>query len=167
MSSTKVSTWKSLKIFVQTFHDVLKNIMEGFLICQNSYGNTTRPKIFYTSKKISLPFHRQAKQELNIKVAQTLLECSLCLSASYLKVFDPHLNFYGFKRIILSWVFGRGTEKSFCKLAQIAWVINEKVVNFKLSTPNMCLWKWSLVSMCCSLLVRLNALHWFFHTLFV
>ena len=61
---------------------------EEFFIFQNSYGNTTRLKIFYTSKKISLPFHRQAKQELKIKVAQNLLEGTLYLSASHHKFFS-------------------------------------------------------------------------------
>ena len=34
-------------------------------------------------KKISLPIHRQAKQELKIKVAQNLLESTLCQSSSH------------------------------------------------------------------------------------
>ena len=66
-------------------HDVLKDMTKEFILGQKSYGNTTRLKIFYTSKKISLPFHRQAKQELKIKVAQTWLEASLYLCASYHK----------------------------------------------------------------------------------
>ena len=76
-----------LKIFLQTVHDVPKNMTVEFLIYQNSYGNTTRLKIFYTSKKISLPIQRQAKQELKIKVAQNLLEGTLYQSASHHKFF--------------------------------------------------------------------------------
>ena len=53
-------------------------------------------------------------------------------------------------------------QKSFYKSAEIAWVIHEKVMNFKLSWPNKCLWKWLLVSMCCSFRVQLNALREFF-----
>ena len=60
---------------------------EEFYFCQKSYGNTTRLKIFYTSKKISLPFHRQAKQELKIKVAQNWLEGSFYPCSSHHKFF--------------------------------------------------------------------------------
>ena len=61
---------KLLQICLHTDCNAFNDITEEFCFCQNSYGNTTRLKIFYTSKKISLPFHRQAKQELKIKVAQ-------------------------------------------------------------------------------------------------
>ena len=64
---------------------------EVFFLSQNPYGNTTRLKFFYTSKKISLPFHRQAKQELKIKVAQNLLECSFYSSASRYTFFLIHI----------------------------------------------------------------------------
>ena len=37
----------------------------------------------------------------------------------------------------------------------------------KCRPPNICLWKWSLVSMCSSLRARLNALRRFSHTRFV
>ena len=64
---------------------------EEFLICQNSYGNTTRLKFFYTSKKIPPPVHRQAKQELKIKVAQNWLEDSFYPSASRYTFFLIHI----------------------------------------------------------------------------
>ena len=60
---------------------------EEFFFCQMSYGNTTRLKIFYTSKKISPPFHRQAKQELEIKVAQNWFKGTLCQIASHRNFF--------------------------------------------------------------------------------
>ena len=76
-----------LKIFLQIVHDVPKNMTEEVLIYQNFYGKTTRLKFFYTSKKISLPLQRQAKQELKIKVAQNLRKGTLYLSASHQKFF--------------------------------------------------------------------------------
>ena len=57
------------------------------MFSQKSYGKATRLKIFYTSKKISLPFHRQAKQELKIKVAQNWLEGSFYPCSSHHKFF--------------------------------------------------------------------------------
>ena len=48
--STWVSHWKSLKTCLQSSHDV-KNMTEVFLICQNSFGNTSRLKFFFHFKK--------------------------------------------------------------------------------------------------------------------
>ena len=67
---------------------------EVFFICQNSYGNTTQ-LIFFTLKKKSLPFQRQAKQELKIKVAQNLWQGTLQLTASHHKFF-----FFGIKTLM-------------------------------------------------------------------
>ena len=49
-------------------------------------------KFFYTEKKISPPIQRQAKQELEIKVAQNWFEGTLYQSASHHNFF-----FFGIK----------------------------------------------------------------------
>ena len=58
-------------------------MIEEFFFCQKSYGKNTRMKFFSTSKKIPPTIHRQAKQELEIKVAQNWFEGTLYQSASH------------------------------------------------------------------------------------
>ena len=56
---------------------------QEFIFFQKSYGKNTRMKFFSTSKKISPTIQRQAKQELEIKVAQNWFEGTLYQSASH------------------------------------------------------------------------------------
>ena len=55
-SNARGSHQKLLKNCLRNLFDVFNDMTEEFIFCQMSYGNTTRLKIFYTQKKISLPF---------------------------------------------------------------------------------------------------------------
>ena len=53
-SSAHESHQKSFKICLRTMRNVFNDMTEEFFLCQNSYGNTTRFKIFYTQKIFSV-----------------------------------------------------------------------------------------------------------------
>ena len=71
-------------------HSDSNDMKERFFWCQKSYGNITRLNILRTLKKISVRFHRQAKQELKKKVAQKWCEGRACIKVP-LTFFFTHI----------------------------------------------------------------------------
>ena len=99
---------------------MFKDMTEEFYFCQKSYGNTTRLKIFYTQKKISLPFTPRPNKSSKKQFLRIEYKIPWTYVLPILKSFDPHQKSYGFKRLILNGVFVRRPEKSRFKSAEIS-----------------------------------------------